>query len=74
MCTKASIPASHPKPVQIIEKRLSAPTPSRTGGADQEGAPRESEGERGGRRAEEGTGAGISSILTAEFAEVRREI
>jgi len=37
-------------------------------------APGQSEGERGGgRRGEEGMGAGFGSILTAEFAEVRRE-
>jgi len=45
-------------------KAPASPHTTREGGADRDGAPRESEGERG---------AGISSILTAEFAEVRRE-
>jgi len=51
-----------------------SPRTTRAGGSRPGRAPGQSEGERGGGgRDEDGTGAGISSIITAEFAEVRRD-
>jgi len=42
-------------------------------GADRDGHPGGVKARGGGGRDEDGTGAGIISIITAEFAEVRRD-
>ena len=50
----------------IVKKKPSNPHTTRTGGADRDGHPGRVKVRGGGRRAEEGRGAGINLLLTAD--------
>jgi len=54
-------------------KEPASPHTTSADGAEQDGAPKWSEARGGGGRAWRWRGAGIISIITAEFAEVRRD-